>query len=111
MPRNIGKMNRRITILKPTPGRDSSGTPTTTFQALRSEWASIVQPTGRATAQGITADRESSPVAYSIRINYCTDVTAAMRVTCEGVTYNVMHVIPDVARRNHTDLVCVMGAI
>lgn len=70
-----------------------------------------MQPTGRAAAQVLTADRESSPVAYSIRINYCTDVTAAMRVTCDGVTYNVAHAIPDVAHRSHTDLVCVMGAI
>jgi len=111
MPRNVGRRNRYITILKRNVGTDSAGEPLTTWSTVRSEWAEIRAPSGKSQAETIAGDRKVSTVAYSVRINYCTDLTADMRVTCDGMTFDVVQVIPDIARREYTDLVCVAGAV
>lgn len=110
MPRNVGRRNRYITITQ-APSKDSSGDFSGSWTTVRNEWAEFLAPTGKAQADRVMADRTTSPVAYSVRINYCTDLTIGMRVTCDGVTYDVSQVVPDVARREYTDLVCVAGVV
>lgn len=111
MPRNVGRRNRYITITQRDAGTDAAGDQLTTWSTLRSEWAEFLAPTGRAQADRFAADRQVAPVAYSVRIAFCADVTAAMRVTCDGITYDIAQVVPDVARREYTDLVCVAGVV
>lgn len=111
MPLNVGKLNRYITIKRLVGTRDAAGQPTNTWETLRTDWAQILAPSGKSVAEKVLADRETNPVAYSFRVRYCTDVTIAMRVECEGVTYTVANVVPDVARREHTDIVGVAGVV
>jgi SPP1 family predicted phage head-tail adaptor len=42
----------------------------------------------------------------SIRTRYRTDITGAMRVVSQGVTYKINAVLPDLVERKHVDLVC-----
>lgn len=105
-----GTLNRLVVIEQRTPGQDAEGQPLNTWQTVATVWANFKAPTGTASAERIGGDREMSTTTYSVRIRYRTDITAAMRVTADGVVYLINQVIPDVARREYTDLVCTAGA-
>ena len=53
---------------------------------------------------------EVSVVKASIRIRRRTDVTAGMRVLCDGKVYDIRAVLDDVSGRVFTDLVVEVGA-
>lgn len=105
-----GTLNRRVTIEQRTGSADTYGQPSTSWATLATVWASIVAPTGRAAAELLAADRETSPVAWSVRIRFRTDVTAGMRVVDGTTIYTIETVIPDMKGRVYVDLVCVTGA-
>ena len=109
MPLNIGRLNRYITIKKRQDGVDAAGQPLTTWVTHRSDWALLIAPTRRFATERVVADRATSPVVYSIRMRYCTDITHEMYVECEGFRYNIDQVIPDFAGRSYTDQVCIQG--
>lgn len=105
-----GTLNRRVVIEQRSGSADAYGQPTTTWATLATVWANIKAPTGRAAGELMAADRETSPVVWSVRIRYRTDVTAAMRVKDGSTIYEIEHVIPDVNGKEYVDLVCVTGA-
>lgn len=104
-----GRFNRRITIQRRADGADAYGQPSTTWETHVQTWADVRAPAGRAAAQDVTADRTTSVAAYSMRIRYRTDITADMRVLLAGMVFDIAQVLPDLARHEHTDLVCVAG--
>lgn len=111
MPLNAGQFNRRVTFLQRSASQDAAGQPVDTWSTYATRWANVRSPSGSAAAQQMAADRETSAVAYSVRLRYCTDITIAMRAQIDGVTLDIAQVIPDRAGREHTDLVCVAGAL
>lgn len=108
MLRNIGRRNRYAAFKVRATGRDAAGQPLTTWSTLRSEWASITPP--RATsAERTSENRTVASGLYLFEIHYCTDITVDMRVEVEGETYSIVDVVPDVARRGYTHLMCARG--
>jgi SPP1 family predicted phage head-tail adaptor len=98
-----GKLNRRVTIQSLDAGVDALGQPLGTWSTVAQVWASIINKSG---LQAIKADQPVSIVQSSIRIRYRSDVTASMRVVHGATVYEIAAVLPDVAGRQWTDLVC-----
>lgn len=98
-----GRLNQRITIQSRSATRDALGQPVETWSDVASLWADIRFPSGMEVVKG---GAEVSIVKASIRIRYRTDIDAGMRVEHGSNTYDVKAVLPDVAGRQHLDLVC-----
>lgn len=110
-----GRLLSRITIMARQAGQDAAGGPNGAWVDLCTTWAEILAPTGRATAERVAAGSSDSPVAYSVRIRWRTGITPAMRVRhrVAGVdqVLDIVQVVPDLAGRQHVDLVCVAGVV
>lgn len=98
-----GRLNRRVSIMVPSTATDAIGQPLPGWTELRKAWADIRHPRG---LESIGGDKVASEVQASIRVRYCTDVTAGMRVHHGAVVYHVDAVLPDEAGRQWTDIVC-----
>lgn len=104
-----GDLNRRITIQRRGTAEDSWGTPTPgpeNWVEVGKAWAGIKTLSGLG---AIKADAQASTVKVSIRVRWRTDLAAGMRVLHGGTVYDVEAVLPDVAGREHVDLVCEVG--
>lgn len=69
-------------------------------------WADVRVSNGR---QFIAADRETSAASVSVRVRYRTDIQAGMRVVLGDTVFEILAILPDLARRKHTDLACSVG--
>lgn len=96
-------LNQIVEIYSPATGTDAMGQPNTGWTLLSLAWANLKAGNGLET---IKAGGEASSYRVSIRIRYRTDVTPAMRVKHNGVNYNILAVLPDLASRQHVDLMC-----
>ena len=101
------QLNRRVLIQRPKQTRDSFGQRSTDWEFYCYAWAHIRPGSGR---EFIEAGKETSEVDVSVRVRYRTDLDASMRVIIDGRPMNIKAVIPDLANRTHTDLVCGSGA-
>lgn len=110
-PISAGRLGRRITILQRTSVQDDAGQPVESWPALFTRWAWIKAPSGMAAAEGLAANRDTSTVTYSVRVRYCTDISAGMRVLHGADLFDIQQVIIDRAGRQYTDLVCTVGAV
>jgi SPP1 family predicted phage head-tail adaptor len=100
---NAGQLNRKITIQSIGSSVDSIGQPVETWSTFATTWANIRFLNG---VESVKADAEVSVSKASIRIRYRQDITAAMRVSYNSITYQIKAVLPDEAKRDHVDLVC-----
>ncbi len=96
-------LNQLVLIQAPASGADALGQPNTGWTSVGSAWANLKATNG---VETIKAGGEASSYRVSIRMRYRTDVTPAMRVVHNGVNYNVLAVLPDLALRQHVDLMC-----
>lgn len=104
-----GDLNRRITIQRRGEATDSWGSPVPgaeNWLEVAQTRASIETLSGLGT---IKADAQAATVKASIRVRWRTDLAAGMRVLHGGTVYDVKVVLPDVAGREHVDLVCEVG--
>lgn len=99
----IGKRNRLVTIQQPGTAQDELGQPIPGWSDLASVFAEIRYLNGMET---IKAGAEAAVRNVSMRINYRTDVSAAMRVSHGTTVFQVKSVQPDEVNRKHVDLVC-----
>ncbi len=100
-----GKRNCLVVIQSRAAGQDDNGQPNGAWSTFASLWANIRYGHGTG-AEAIRAGAEMSTTRVSVRINYRTDITSAMQVVYQGATYHILAVMPDMAKRDHTDLVC-----
>ncbi len=100
---NAGQLNRKITIQAFGSGVDAIGQPIESWSTFAQTWANIRFLNG---VESVKADAEVSVSKASIRIRYRQDITNAMRVVYNGITYEIKAVLPDEERREHVDLVC-----
>jgi SPP1 family predicted phage head-tail adaptor len=101
---DAGKRRTQITILTRDIGKDASNQPLKTWSTVvRRPWANVLHKNG---AQTIRSDAPTSVLQASMRIPWCTDVTAAMRVQIGSASYDIQAVIPDLGQRKYVDLVC-----
>lgn len=102
-----GKLNRRVTIQAPNTAKDEYNEPIGGWIDVATVWANVAHKSGLET---LKSDADVSIVKASIRIRRRTDVTAGMRVLCDGKVYDIRAVLDDVAGRVFVDLVCETGA-
>ena len=100
---DIGRRNCLIVIQTQAAGQDDDGQPNGAWSTFATRWANIRNGTG---AEAIKGGGVMSERTASIRLSYCTDITTAMRVTYLGVTYEILSALPDLTKRQHTDLAC-----
>lgn len=98
-----GKLNRQVTIKSRTAARNAIGEVETGWATHRQAWANIRNLRG---TEAIRSDRPVSEVTTSIRLRYCTDLNAGMRIEAGGVVYEIEAVLPDEGQRQWTDLAC-----
>lgn len=98
-----GKRNRQVTIQLLGSSFDEIGQPVESWSTFAQPWANIRFING---IESIKAGSEVSVSSASIRIDYRRDITAAMRVVYNGITYQIKAVLPDEAKREHVDLAC-----
>ncbi len=96
-------LNRLISIQAPGTAQDETGQLIESWAEVAAPWASILTTGGLET---IRAGAVGTTVKTSIRVRYRLDLTAAMRVVHGATVYKILAVLPDEARRQHTDLVC-----
>lgn len=101
-----GKLNRRLRIEQRGEATDEGGSVIDGWTEVATVWANVRTLNGREFAVG---GGQASQVTASIRIRYRTDLTAGMRAICDGIVFNIVAVLPDVARREHVDLACTSG--
>lgn len=92
-----------ITIEERTPGTGPQGNPLDTWQKVVDDWANIKVLSGSA---AIKAGVDAETVKVSMRILWRTGLDGGMRVRHDGTIYKITAVLPDLARRQHVDLVC-----
>lgn len=100
------KYQNRIRIEARSDAQDASGQPVDEWILVVTVWANMLQVSGK---EFISAARDVSEVTASIRIRYRTGITAAMRVVHKETIYNIKAVLPDLAARQHVDLVVGTG--
>ena len=102
-----GSLNSRIEIQAPLEVRGEYGDILKTWQTHATVWANIRNISGKEyTVRGL----DLAAVNTSIRIRLRRSITPQMRVLYRGEIYNIVAVLHDEARREHTDLVCQAGA-
>lgn len=98
-----GQLSTAITIQRRAPGVDALGQPLAVWTDYAMVWANVRHLSG---AEAIKSDTITSTVRASIRVRWLAGITAGMRVNASGVLYEILAVMPDMARREFTDLVC-----
>lgn len=98
-----GDLRNRIQIMRPESIIDEYGATTKGYVLFATVWANVRHLSGSETIKG---DAVAAKVKASIRIRYRNDLTDAMQVACDGQTYQIKAVVPDVSRRVFTDLAC-----
>jgi SPP1 family predicted phage head-tail adaptor len=98
-----GPLRTRVVIQQQSTVQDALGQHSIDWTTYATLWADVKHSSGIETMK---AGAEASIVRASIRIRYRNDITSAMRVTHDTTTYNIIAVLPDVAKHEYTDLVC-----
>lgn len=98
-----GRLNRRCTLQSPSQSVDAIGQPTPGWTDVATVWGDIRLKSG---LESIKAGAPVSTVPVSIRVRYRTDLDASMRIVHGSTVYAVKAVMPDVAGRQFTDMVC-----
>ena len=102
-----GKLNRRVVIQARSGAVDSVGQPVENWTTFATLWAQFVFTSGSRTVnlEGIQGGAMSSTPPAIWRVRFRTDITASMRLV-DGLTiYNIKQVLPNMARKDVTDLV------
>lgn len=100
---NLNRFQYKVALQAPSTDTDDYGQPLSTWTTIAEPMVDIKFLSG---VESIKAGAASSVAKASIRMWYRTDVTAGMRVIHGLTVYNVVAVLPDMARRLHLDLVC-----
>ncbi|BEP93233.1 hypothetical protein GmRootA79_16170 [Acidovorax sp. A79] len=98
-----GKFKHYCSLQVPGTDRDAAGQPIPGWTELTTFWADI---RGGAGLETIKAGAVTSTRQVSIRTRFRTDITGAMRVVSQGVTYKINAVLPDLVGRKYVDLAC-----
>ena len=102
----IGALDRRIVIEQAALSPDGGGGGAVTWTALATIWGQLQAVGGGEAAQG---QRQFGAARHRITIRRRTDVTAAMRVQCDGRVFNIRAVINGGGRSMYTLLECEEG--
>jgi len=106
----IGIFNRRILVERRVVGRDAEGGEVIQWMPLVGDgmlWANARLLNGTET---VKADTRVATARGSFRLRFREDIDATCRVTCAGLVYEILAVLPDMERRQYVDLAVEQGA-
>lgn len=98
-----GQLTQRVTIQQLGAAQDADGELSNGWSDVASVCADIRYLSGMETLKG---GAETSVVRASVRIRYREGITTGMRILHGTTAYNIRAVLPDLARKEHIDLVC-----
>lgn len=100
-----GLLNRLFVLQAVTGSVDAIGQPVGSWTAVQTFWGHIKVSNGY---EAIKANATAEVGKVSIRARYPVSkvATAGMRLTHDGVTYNIQSIQPDIAGREFVDFVC-----
>ena len=104
-----GKLRHRVTIQSlsaGSPQQTGSGMPDESWATVATVSASIEPLSGR---ELFAAQEHHAETTTRIRIRYRSEVTAKMRVSHGGTTYNILSVIDPEKRHKEIQLMCADG--
>lgn len=106
---SASRLRTRVRIEQQSEEADEFGQRLDTWTEVVTVWADALHTSGLELAR---AGGEVSKARASFRIRYRTGITAAMRLVhaSTGQVYNILAALPDLARREHVDLVCEASA-
>lgn len=96
-------LNQRVTLWQRNSGQDAAGQPLKGWTQFDEIWADVRRQPG---LQAIKANAETTLRQASIRIRHRTDLAVGMRAVHDGITYDIVDLVPDYKSRVHVDLVC-----
>jgi SPP1 family predicted phage head-tail adaptor len=104
---NIGDLDRRIVIEQPSLSPDGGG------GGGAATWTTFATVWGRLQAMGggeaVQGQRPHGVTRHRVVIRRRADITAAMRVTCDGRVFNIRAVVNGGGRDPYTLLECEEG--
>lgn len=106
----IGDLNCRVRFQKPRLERDAAGQRVEHWDDIGEAWASIKAPSGMGAITSMQDNVPASITLYSIRVRFREDLMPGMRALYRGQVFRIKKVMIDYASRQHTDLVCEVGA-
>jgi len=102
-----GTLNRKVSLQRKTSGKDALGQPVDVWTEYANVWGAVLQIHGiEKVAGGTQVDVGSA----SIRVRFRQDINNGDRAVCQGRVFNIASVLPNVASREYTDLVCTENA-
>lgn len=85
----IGRLDRRITILQATTEKDDYNADVETWSTFKTVWAEVVDSAG---AEVVQADQPTAVRTTTFTIRWIEGVTETMRVVFDGQLYNVVSI-------------------
>jgi head-tail adaptor len=93
---NAGRLDRLCTILANTQGRSASGSVIDSWEAIATLWCSKEDKAG---SSGTGGGRDNATAMTIFVTRHYPGVMANMRLTCQGIEYEISHVA-EVGRRD-----------
>lgn len=87
---NIGRLNKRVTILKKTDTVNSLNQKSKDFVEVKTVWASVAPVRG---AERYEVQKLREEITYRVYMRYFPDIRADMYLRCEGRLYEIASVI------------------
>lgn len=100
------RLRHRVTIERRTQTRDEWGGVIDSWATVAIVPAEVYPLSGR---EFVAAQATQAGVTTKITIRYQAGIEPAMRVTHDGMTYNIKAVLPDPTLRRHLTLMCETG--
>ena len=92
-------MDRRITIERGTPSRNSSGGEVLTWASLATRWAAVTFEAG---SENTSAKKETASQVTVFRTRYITGLTEKDRISYDGACYDITQIQEQGRRHYHT---------
>lgn len=94
-----GRLDRKITLQKPTTTTDEYGEEETTWDDFRSVWADIQKQSGREMFEA----GKLAEVEIVFKIRYLSEITPEWRIQYDGKDFDITH-IKEIGRRNGLEI-------
>jgi SPP1 family predicted phage head-tail adaptor len=103
---SIGSLDRRLVIEREELAADGAGGFSASWVELATVWGRLEPLGGRERLHGLQLE---SAVSHRVTLRRRDDVTAAMRLSCEGRVFNIRAVLRGGARQPLMALLCEEG--
>lgn len=105
-PLQAGSLNRVVTIQQRSMAVDTFGQQSEAWTTVLTARASVEPLSG---SELVAAGAQIGETMVNVTVRYRPSITAAMRLTYQGVVYNILSVVDDLARHRKLTMLCTQG--